>query len=373
MKKVIQKVLAIASLALCFGLCFGGRVFADPDMNEITIRYEYYVHVNNQSNKVNGSVNVRGTVAHVECIKDQNVIAINTNAVTGIRATGLECVGNSANMNFIKDELKKGGFTISDTKPKIEYGKSTKIKFAAYVERAGWQNFYATFYGNEAKVECRYGVVYVSTDLLQPAEQVKSGNYNARCGSIKEHKGGSQSGPKIDYYYENVADIANQFTNNGVKASFDYDAPDPNGQTDPGSGEKDPDPGEKQQDPGKGGEENPEVPGTGDSDVSKPTFDYDDSGKPGDYSASILVGCSGVESGDGEGIICIINLVVDIMTVGVGILSVIGITVVGIQYLTAGGSEERTKKAKRRLLEIVIGVGLYVVLYVVLKWLLPRF
>ena len=65
----------------------------------------------------------------------------------------------------------------------------------------------------------------------------------------------------------------------------------------------------------------------------------------------------------------VFTLVMDIMSIGVGILGVIGIMVVGIQYLTAGGSEEKTRKAKRRMFEIVIGLVLYAVLYAVLKWL----
>ena len=61
------------------------------------------------------------------------------------------------------------------------------------------------------------------------------------------------------------------------------------------------------------------------------------------------------------------------MTIGIGILGVIGISVVGIQYLTAGGSEEKTRKAKQRMLEIVIGLAVYAVMYAVLSWLLPNF
>ena len=61
------------------------------------------------------------------------------------------------------------------------------------------------------------------------------------------------------------------------------------------------------------------------------------------------------------------------MTVGIGILAVIGIIVVGVQYLTSGGNDEKAKKAKRRLLEVVIGVVLYVIAYAVLKWLMPSF
>lgn len=84
---------------------------------------------------------------------------------------------------------------------------------------------------------------------------------------------------------------------------------------------------------------------------------------------AILTGCGSSD----DGVVCILNLVVDIMTIGVGILGVIGITIVGIQYLTAGGDESKTRKAKRRMFEIVIGLASYVVIYALLKWLLPGF
>ena len=89
--------------------------------------------------------------------------------------------------------------------------------------------------------------------------------------------------------------------------------------------------------------------------------------------AAILKDCAGEENGHGESIACILKLVVNIMTIGIGILGVIGISVAGIQYLTAGGSEEKTRKAKRRMFEIVIGLVAYVLIYAALKWLLPSF
>ena len=79
------------------------------------------------------------------------------------------------------------------------------------------------------------------------------------------------------------------------------------------------------------------------------------------------------DSGNGNSIIHILVLIMDIMTIGIGILGVIGISVVGVQYLTAGGNEEQTRKAKRRLYEIIIGLAAYVLIYALLKWLLPGF
>ncbi len=72
---------------------------------------------------------------------------------------------------------------------------------------------------------------------------------------------------------------------------------------------------------------------------------------------------------EGSAITAVLNLVVEIMTIGVGILGVLGITIVGVQYLTAGGNEEQTRKAKRRMFEIVIGIAAYVVIYALLYWL----
>lgn len=89
--------------------------------------------------------------------------------------------------------------------------------------------------------------------------------------------------------------------------------------------------------------------------------------------AAILKRCAGEESGGGEGIKCVVKLVANIMSVIIGIAGIIGIVVVGIQYLTAGGNEEQTRKAKRRLLEIVIGVGVYALAYSLLNWLLPGY
>lgn len=359
MKKVIQKVLAVLSLVLCFGLFGNGNVFAT---NSAVIKYN--IHVNNAVYTTTKTI--YGDTASVMCESSgsKNYIRIDTNVNSGIRITDLEC--NENNKNDMKIQLRDGGFTISSTKPKINTGKSTVIYFDKYEKYAGTVRASVTVYGTEAKVECKGDKVYATTDL---EEDVELGS----CGEVKstsDYTGGHQS---TVYYYENVKNIAEQFTKNGVTATYDKNAPKPETPKPetpetpetPGSGEKDPDPNNN----------NPEVPGTGDSDpgVVNPDIQYSENEKAGDYQASILVGCSGAENGKGEGIVCIINLVVDIMTVGVGILSVIGITVVGIQYLTAGGSEEKTKKAKRRMLEIVIGVGLYVVLYVVLKWLLPKF
>ncbi|MBR3052454.1 hypothetical protein IKG60_02440 [Candidatus Saccharibacteria bacterium] len=99
----------------------------------------------------------------------------------------------------------------------------------------------------------------------------------------------------------------------------------------------------------------------------------DDNNQGKCVKTSIIGGGEVCDNGDGASVMHILMLVVDIMSIGVGILGVVGISVVGVQYLTAGGSEEKTRKAKRRMFEIIIGLAAYVVLYAALKWLLPSF
>ena len=77
------------------------------------------------------------------------------------------------------------------------------------------------------------------------------------------------------------------------------------------------------------------------------------------------------DDGKGCGVYTVLNTAIDIMSIGIGIVGVIGIGVAGIQYLTAGGNEQQTTKSKRRLFEIVIGIIAYALLYAATQWLLP--
>lgn len=87
----------------------------------------------------------------------------------------------------------------------------------------------------------------------------------------------------------------------------------------------------------------------------------------GGVPTAIIKCDSGSEKG--KSIKEILQNVVNFLSVGIGILGTIGVTVVGIQYLTAGGNEEQTRKAKRRMLEIVIGLVAYFLMFGILNWL----
>lgn len=83
--------------------------------------------------------------------------------------------------------------------------------------------------------------------------------------------------------------------------------------------------------------------------------------------STALIECGDKESGIGE----ILSVVINVMSVSVGILGIIGIAVSGVQYLTAQDSEEKVRKAKRRIFEIIIGLAVYALFASIAQWLLP--
>ena len=77
------------------------------------------------------------------------------------------------------------------------------------------------------------------------------------------------------------------------------------------------------------------------------------------------------DDGTGCGVFTVLNLVVDILSMGVGVLGVIGIVLVGIQYLTAKGNVDQVERSKKRLYAIIIGIAVYALLYSGVQWLMP--
>lgn len=73
----------------------------------------------------------------------------------------------------------------------------------------------------------------------------------------------------------------------------------------------------------------------------------------------------------GDGIMNILSIVLNILTSGIGILATFGITISGIQYLTARDNDAQVAKAKLRILEIVIGLIVYALLWTLLQFIIP--
>lgn len=67
----------------------------------------------------------------------------------------------------------------------------------------------------------------------------------------------------------------------------------------------------------------------------------------------------------------ILKLLLNILVYGMGAAAVFGVVIVGIQYMTARDDVAQVAKAKKRLIEIVIGLVAWALMYMVLNWLVP--
>ena len=62
---------------------------------------------------------------------------------------------------------------------------------------------------------------------------------------------------------------------------------------------------------------------------------------------------------------------VNILTAGVALTAVAGIVYGAVLYVSAANSPEQVKKAKTILINVVIGVVTFALMYSLLQWLIP--
>lgn len=67
----------------------------------------------------------------------------------------------------------------------------------------------------------------------------------------------------------------------------------------------------------------------------------------------------------------ILRMIFTILTYGAGALGVMGVIIVGIMYMTARDSTEQVAKAKKRMLEIAVGLVLFAGFGTIMNWLVP--
>ena len=84
-----------------------------------------------------------------------------------------------------------------------------------------------------------------------------------------------------------------------------------------------------------------------------------------------IIGGGQVDVADGQGIYDILRLIVTILTYGLGVAATIGVVIAGVMYLTAKDSPDKVAAAKKRLIEVVIGLVAWAVMAAVLNWLIP--
>ena len=89
--------------------------------------------------------------------------------------------------------------------------------------------------------------------------------------------------------------------------------------------------------------------------------------------ASILTWMCDGNQADQNSIIDLILLVINIMTAGILVLATVGIVICGYTILTARDNEAQVSKARKRLVEVVIGLIAWVLGTLVLNLLLPTF
>ena len=86
---------------------------------------------------------------------------------------------------------------------------------------------------------------------------------------------------------------------------------------------------------------------------------------------SLLPG-SWCDKENGEGIMDIVRFVIGILTGAVVVAGTIGIIICGVMIVTARDDEQQLTKAKRRLLDIVIGIIAWAMIAVILNLFIPE-
>ena len=74
---------------------------------------------------------------------------------------------------------------------------------------------------------------------------------------------------------------------------------------------------------------------------------------------------------DGAAIYSLLAAIIRTLTIGVGILAVIGILLTGIGYLKSSGDPTKKNKARSRLINVGIGIIIYIVLFGIAEFFIP--
>ena len=81
--------------------------------------------------------------------------------------------------------------------------------------------------------------------------------------------------------------------------------------------------------------------------------------------------CDGENNKNGEVIFNLIKLVIHILTAGIVVAGTVGIVWCGFLILTSRDNEQQVASARKRLIDIVIGIVLFVLLSLIVDLLLP--
>ena len=79
------------------------------------------------------------------------------------------------------------------------------------------------------------------------------------------------------------------------------------------------------------------------------------------------------DDGKGSAMYCVLDIVVTVLTFTIGVAGTLGSVISGFQYMTSRDNPTQMTKAKNRMINIVIGIALYVAFVAVLQFFLPSF
>ena len=74
----------------------------------------------------------------------------------------------------------------------------------------------------------------------------------------------------------------------------------------------------------------------------------------------------------GEGIKDIIRLGANILMMGVGVAATVGIVICGVQIMTARDDPAQVQKARKRMIEIAIGLAAWALITVIIQFIIPN-
>jgi hypothetical protein len=77
--------------------------------------------------------------------------------------------------------------------------------------------------------------------------------------------------------------------------------------------------------------------------------------------------CENGENGDS--LKSLLTVVLNVITAGVTVLGILGVVVAGLQYASARDNESQVVAAKKRILEVVIGLALWVLFGIVINYI----
>ncbi|MBR1802057.1 hypothetical protein IJ768_02405 [Candidatus Saccharibacteria bacterium] len=75
--------------------------------------------------------------------------------------------------------------------------------------------------------------------------------------------------------------------------------------------------------------------------------------------------------GNGDALFQLLGIALNVVTYGVGAAAVIGVIIAGYQYMSARDNAGQVAAAKNRLLQVIIGLVIWVFFWGVLQFLLP--